>query len=98
MTSIPSAGAPAFALRVLVPFGTLTGPAVAVLGAEPYGASCGCSLFVRHRTGLLGPDNARCPDTEHGRGLEIIDCLTAAHGDRLDGGNAIHRAEVSAAA
>ncbi|MER7842270.1 hypothetical protein ABTY98_41940 [Streptomyces sp. NPDC096040] len=53
---------------------------------------------MRHRTGLLGPDNARCPDTEHGRGLEIIDCLTAAHGDRLDGGNAIHRAEVSAAA
>ncbi|MFJ1625221.1 ATP-binding protein [Streptomyces sp. NPDC088190] len=36
------------------------------------------------------------PD-EHGRGLEIIDRLTAAHGDRQEPGHAIHWADVNTA-
>lgn len=36
------------------------------------------------------------PD-EHGRGLEIVDQLTAAHGDRQEPGHAIHWADVNTA-
>ncbi|MFJ2188949.1 ATP-binding protein [Kitasatospora sp. NPDC087861] len=35
---------------------------------------------------------------EHGRGLQIIDQLTAAHGDRAEPGHAIHWADVAIAA
>ncbi|MET8630187.1 ATP-binding protein [Kitasatospora sp. NPDC004669] len=35
---------------------------------------------------------------EHGRGLQIIDRLTAAHGDRAEPGHAIHWADVAIAA
>jgi anti-sigma regulatory factor (Ser/Thr protein kinase) len=41
---------------------------------------------------------ASCTPDEHGRGLEIIDFLTTAHGDRLERGHAIHWAEVCATA
>ncbi|SFG47468.1 Histidine kinase-like ATPase domain-containing protein [Streptomyces mirabilis] len=39
---------------------------------------------------------ASCTRGEHGRGLEIIDQLTAAHGDRQEPGHAIHWADVDA--
>ncbi|WP_229852677.1 ATP-binding protein [Streptomyces albospinus] len=38
---------------------------------------------------------ASCTPDEHGRGLEIIDQLTAAHGDREEPGHAIHWADVT---
>ncbi|MGW7242672.1 ATP-binding protein [Streptomyces sp. NPDC054804] len=41
---------------------------------------------------------ASCTPEEHGRGLEIIDFLTTAHGDRQERGHAIHWADVYAAA
>jgi anti-sigma regulatory factor (Ser/Thr protein kinase) len=41
---------------------------------------------------------ASCTPDEHGRGLEIIDQLTAAHGDRQEPGHAIHWADVNARA
>ncbi|MFK0025043.1 ATP-binding protein [Streptomyces sp. NPDC090798] len=37
-----------------------------------------------------------CTRGEHGRGLEIIDQLTAAHGDRQEPGHVIHWADVDA--
>ncbi|MFJ1843623.1 ATP-binding protein [Streptomyces sp. NPDC088146] len=40
---------------------------------------------------------AGCAPGEHGRGLEIIDRLTAAHGDRQEAGRAIHWADVNTA-
>ncbi|GAA1932613.1 ATP-binding protein [Streptantibioticus ferralitis] len=40
---------------------------------------------------------ANCARGEHGRGLEIIDHLTAAHGDRQEFGDAIHWADVNGA-
>ncbi|MDH6129487.1 ATP-binding protein [Kitasatospora sp. GP82] len=41
---------------------------------------------------------ASCTDGEHGRGLEIIDQLTTAHGGRQEPGHAIHWADVTTAA
>ncbi|MGW4906157.1 ATP-binding protein [Streptomyces sp. NPDC004270] len=41
-----------------------------------------------------GDWTASCTPDEHGRGLEIIDFLTTAHGDRLERGHAIHWADV----
>ncbi|MFE4995631.1 ATP-binding protein [Streptomyces mirabilis] len=41
---------------------------------------------------------ASCTRGEHGRGLEIIDQLTAAHGDRQEPGHVIHWADVDARA
>jgi anti-sigma regulatory factor (Ser/Thr protein kinase) len=41
---------------------------------------------------------ASCTRGEHGRGLEIIDQLTAAHGDRQASGHVIHWADVNARA
>ncbi|MEU9207141.1 ATP-binding protein [Streptomyces sp. NPDC048415] len=41
---------------------------------------------------------ASCTPDEHGRGLEIIDQLTAAHGDHQEPGHAIHWADVNARA
>ncbi|MFJ2271605.1 ATP-binding protein [Streptomyces sp. NPDC087849] len=40
---------------------------------------------------------AGCAPGEHGRGLKIIDRLTAAHGDRQKAGRAIHWADVNTA-
>ncbi|SHN29544.1 ATP-binding protein [Streptomyces yunnanensis] len=37
---------------------------------------------------------ASCTPDEHGRGLEIVDQLTAAHGDREELGRAVHWADV----
>ncbi|KUN42544.1 hypothetical protein AQJ27_36425 [Streptomyces olivochromogenes] len=39
---------------------------------------------------------ASCTRGEHGRGLEIIDQLTAAHGDRQEPGHVVHWADVDA--
>jgi anti-sigma regulatory factor (Ser/Thr protein kinase) len=36
-----------------------------------------------------------CTPHEHGRGLEIVDQLTAAHGDRAEPGRAVHWADVT---
>ncbi|MFF2147401.1 ATP-binding protein [Kitasatospora sp. NPDC058190] len=41
---------------------------------------------------------AGCTRGEHGRGLRIIDRLTAAHGDRAEPGHAVHWADVAVAA
>ncbi|MGW7423982.1 ATP-binding protein [Streptomyces sp. NPDC054813] len=41
---------------------------------------------------------ASCSPCEHGRGLEIIDLLATAHGNRLERGHATHWADVYAAA
>ncbi|MBB4928420.1 ATP-binding protein [Kitasatospora kifunensis] len=41
---------------------------------------------------------ASCTRGEHGRGLQIIDRLTVAHGDRAELGHAIHWADVAIAA
>ncbi|MET7974246.1 ATP-binding protein [Streptomyces mirabilis] len=41
---------------------------------------------------------ASCTRGEHGRGLEIIDQLTAAHGDRQEPAHVIHWADVDARA
>ncbi|MCZ1013360.1 ATP-binding protein [Streptomyces noursei] len=38
-----------------------------------------------------------CTPDEHGRGLEIVDQLTAAHGDRTEPGRAVHWADVTSA-
>lgn len=38
---------------------------------------------------------AGCTPDEHGRGLEIVDQLTAAHGDREEPGRAVHWADVT---
>ncbi|MFJ2864157.1 ATP-binding protein [Kitasatospora sp. NPDC087314] len=40
---------------------------------------------------------AGCTRGEHGRGLQIIDQLTVAHGDRAEPGHAIHWADVAIA-
>lgn len=41
---------------------------------------------------------ASCTRGEHGRGLQIIDRLTVAHGDRAELGHAVHWADVATAA
>ncbi|MBV6701689.1 ATP-binding protein [Kitasatospora aureofaciens] len=41
---------------------------------------------------------ASCTRGEHGRGLQIIDQLTAAHGDHAEPGRAVHWADVAIAA
>ncbi|MFJ9855230.1 ATP-binding protein [Streptomyces sp. NPDC101150] len=41
---------------------------------------------------------AGCTPDEHGRGLQIIDQLTAAHGDRDEAGHVLHWADVNVAA
>ncbi|MER7183303.1 ATP-binding protein [Streptomyces hyaluromycini] len=38
---------------------------------------------------------AGCTPDEHGRGLDIVDRLTAAHGDRAEPGRAVHWADVT---
>ncbi|MEU6665908.1 ATP-binding protein [Streptomyces sp. NPDC046727] len=38
---------------------------------------------------------AGLPDDEHGRGLLIIDGITAAHGDRHEAGQAVHWADIA---
>ncbi|MFE5096364.1 ATP-binding protein [Streptomyces sp. NPDC056638] len=38
---------------------------------------------------------ASCTPDEHGRGLAIVDQLTAAHGDREEPGRAVHWADVT---
>ncbi|MFF7756171.1 ATP-binding protein [Streptomyces sp. NPDC007971] len=38
---------------------------------------------------------ASCTPDEHGRGLEIVDRLTAAHGHREEAGRAVHWADVT---
>ncbi|MFI6357076.1 ATP-binding protein [Streptomyces sp. NPDC050743] len=38
------------------------------------------------------------PDDEHGRGLMIVECLTAGHGKRQEPGHAVHWADISTAA
>ncbi|MGW5662808.1 ATP-binding protein [Streptomyces sp. NPDC003758] len=41
---------------------------------------------------------ASCGDEERGRGLDIVDRVAAAHGDRLETGHAIHWADLTTAA
>ncbi|WP_158839086.1 hypothetical protein [Streptomyces sp. NRRL S-1022] len=57
-------------------------------------------VYVEVSDGGPAPDDwaAGLANDEHGRGLMIIDHVTAAHGDRQEAGQAIHWAHIAHAA
>ncbi|MEU0965302.1 ATP-binding protein [Streptomyces sp. NPDC005917] len=68
----------------------------------PLRLGLGCDLaaglvYVEVSDGGPAPDEgaAGLADDEHGRGLMIIDQVSAAHGDRQEAGHAVHWADIA---